>query len=190
MAPQSIRSAGPFAVGISGARGERSTPLILPTTNWPPTSMAPVLPADTNASASPCFTRFIPTTIEEFFFFLIAITGGSSNPITSSACTIVTRSLSYLYFASSVLMSSVLPTNTTCILSFSLTASIAPFIGACGALSPPMASTTTLIISLIFHLILHLFSSILIYTISILLKNSQLCKIKSSPLMSCLFIEK
>ena len=85
LAPQSISNDAPLAVGISGASGERSTPFILPTINCPPTRIAPVLPADTKASASPCFTRFIPTTIDEFFFFLIAITGGSSNPMTSSA---------------------------------------------------------------------------------------------------------
>ena len=44
-----------------------------------------VLPADTNASASPFLTSFMPTTMEESFFLRTAITGGSSNPITSSA---------------------------------------------------------------------------------------------------------
>ena len=53
-----------------------------------PTRIAPVLPADTNASASPFLTSFIPTTIEESFFLRIASTGGSSKPITSSALTI------------------------------------------------------------------------------------------------------
>ena len=41
----------PFSVGISGASGGLSTPLILPTITCPPTSTAPELPADTKASA-------------------------------------------------------------------------------------------------------------------------------------------
>ncbi len=152
MAPQSIRSAGPLAVGITGASGERSTPFILPTTNWPPTSIAPVLPAETNASASPCFTRFIPTTIDEFFFFLIAITGGSSKPIISSACTMLIRPLSYVYLSSSFFISSVLPARIILMPGTSFNASTAPFTGASGALSPPIASTTTFIVLLIAYL--------------------------------------
>ncbi len=144
-APQSISRAGPFAVGIRGASGDLSTPFILPTTNCPPTSIAPVLPAETNASASPCFTRFMPTTIDEFFFFLMAITGGSSKPITSSACTMLIRSLSYVYLPSSLFISSVRPASTILRLEISPSASTAPLTGASGALSPPIASTTTFI---------------------------------------------
>ena len=81
-----------MAVGISGARGGLWIPLILPTITWPPTRTAPVLPEETNASASCFFTRFNPTTIEESFFFWIAITGGSAVSMTCDACT--TRILS------------------------------------------------------------------------------------------------
>ena len=88
LAPQSISSDTPFAVGISGASGGLSTPLMRPTITWPPTSTAPELPADTNASASPLFTRFMATTMEESFFLRIAITGGSAVSITSVAFTI------------------------------------------------------------------------------------------------------
>ena len=48
---------------------------------------------DTNASASPLFTRFIATTIEESFFLRIAMTGGSAVSITSDAGMISIRSL-------------------------------------------------------------------------------------------------
>ena len=53
----------------------------------PPTKIAPELPADTNASASFCFTIFIPMTMDDCFFLRIAFTGGSAVSITSSACT-------------------------------------------------------------------------------------------------------
>ena len=64
-APQSMSRDTPVSVGISGAKGGRSIPRILPTITCPPTNTAPELPADTNASASFCFTIFIPTTIAE-----------------------------------------------------------------------------------------------------------------------------
>ena len=48
-------------------------------------AVAPELPADTMASASPFFTMFIPTTREESFFLRMAFTGGSSVAITSVA---------------------------------------------------------------------------------------------------------
>ena len=84
---QSISRDTPFAVGINGASGGRSIPLIRPTSVCPPTSIAPELPADTNASASPFFTSFIPTTMDESFFLRIAFTGGSAVSITSVAPT-------------------------------------------------------------------------------------------------------
>ena len=85
LAPQSSSRDTPFSVGISAPKGGRSTPLMRPTSTCPPTRTAPELPADTNASASPFFTRFIPTTMEESFFLRIAFTGGSSVSITSEA---------------------------------------------------------------------------------------------------------
>ena len=132
LAPQSIRSEQPVSVGISGARGGRSMPLILPTISCPPTSTAPELPADTNASQTPSFT------------------GGSAVSIISSALTISICSLLYVYCTSSFLMTSCLPVRYTLILLFSVTASIAPFTISAGALSPPMASTATLVISPMF----------------------------------------
>jgi len=84
-APQSMSRDTPVSVGISGAKGGRSIPRILPTITCPPTNTAPELPADTNASASFCFTIFIPTTIDESFFLRIAFTGCSAVSITSVA---------------------------------------------------------------------------------------------------------
>lgn len=52
-APQSINKEKPVFVGINGARGGLSTPFILPIITCPPTRLAPVLPAETIASASP-----------------------------------------------------------------------------------------------------------------------------------------
>jgi len=79
-------------VGINGANGGRSIPLIRPTNNCPPTKIAPELPADTKASASPFFTSPMATEIEESFFLRIAITGGSAVSITSVAFTTSTCS--------------------------------------------------------------------------------------------------
>ena len=123
--------------------------MILPTRTCPPTRTAPVLPADTNASHVPSLTIFIPFTIEESFLERIAATGGSAVSITSVAFTISTCSCGNVYFASSVRMTSSLPTRNTLIFLLSITASAAPFITSVGALSPPIASTATLIHSFI-----------------------------------------
>ena len=141
-------------VGIRGASGGRSTPFALPTSTCPPTSTAPVLPEETKASASFFLTIFNPTTIEESFFLRIANTGGSAVSITSEVWT--TRILSAGrsgYFASSFSITSPIPVRITWISSRSFTASTAAFTGSCGALSPPMASTTTLITSAIICLL-------------------------------------
>ena len=57
---------------MSGARGDLFTPLDLPTISCPPARMAPELPAEIIASASPLFTIFIPTVSDESFLLLIA----------------------------------------------------------------------------------------------------------------------
>ena len=62
----------PLSVGISGAKGGLCMPFILPTITCPPTSTAPELPAETNASASLFLTIFMPTTIDDCFFRLLA----------------------------------------------------------------------------------------------------------------------
>ena len=147
MAPQSISSAAPFAVGIRGASGARSTPLIFPTRIWPPASTAPELPADTKASASPRFTSFKATTIEESFLLRIAATGGSAVSITSDAFTISICSLGYVYADNPCRRTSSRPVSRTLISFRFCTASTAPLIISPGALSPPMASRATLVIS-------------------------------------------
>ena len=87
---KSINNETPVSVGISGANAGLSTPFNLPTITCPPTKVAPVLPAETYASQAPSLTIVKAFTIEESFFFLIAITGGSAVSITSVAFTIST----------------------------------------------------------------------------------------------------
>ena len=89
LAPLSaIRVIPLFTFGIAGHKHGLSIPLILPTTNTPPASTAPVFPADINACALPSLTSLSPTTIDESFLLLIAFTGLSSFSITSVVCTI------------------------------------------------------------------------------------------------------
>lgn len=97
----------PLSVGINGASGGRSTPLILPTITCPPTRIAPELPAEQNASASPLRTIFMPTTMDESFFVRIALTGGSSVSMTSVALT--TSICSFLYVCFLILLIRLLP---------------------------------------------------------------------------------
>ena len=80
------------------ARGGLWTPLSLPMITWPPTRLAPVLPAETIPSASPFLTIYKHFTSEESVFSLIAATGGSPVSIISVALTISNWSLLYLYF--------------------------------------------------------------------------------------------
>ena len=143
-APLSTRNVKPFFVGRQVPNTGRSTPGRRPTMSREPVRRAPVLPAETKASASPFFTSCIPTTIEEFFFLRIAIVGTSSVLMTSSALTTSIFSFGYVYFASSRLTSSSLPTSFTSTF-ISLTASTAPLTVSTGAKSPPMASSATII---------------------------------------------
>ena len=124
-------------VGINGARGGLSTPLLLPTSTCPPTRTAPVLPDETKASASCFLTIFKPTTIDESFFF------GYPE-----------------YFASSLSITSCFPVRITFMSCLSVTASTAALTGSAGALSPPIASTTTLTCSAIFLYLLFTYCSL------------------------------
>ena len=132
--------------------------MILPIINCPPTNTAPELPADTKASAFPSFTRFSATTMEESFFLRIAITGASSQEISSLASITSTRSDGIWYLNNSASIASFFPTKKTFILFRSKIASTAPFTISPGALSPPIASTATFIISSISNF-LHFYSS-------------------------------
>ena len=136
----------PRSVGISGAKGGLCIPFILPTMTCPPTSTAPELPAETNASASLFLTIFMPTTIEDCFFRLIATTGGSAISITSGASTISICPSGYVYCESSLSTGSFCPTRKIFISSLLLTASTAPLTTSAGALSPPIASSATLVV--------------------------------------------
>ena len=95
MAPPSARRViPPFILGRPGHKHGLSIPFILPTINVPPANKAPVLPADTIASAFLSFTKFNATTIEESFLRLTAITGLSSFSIISVVCIISSLFLS------------------------------------------------------------------------------------------------
>ena len=138
-----------MAVGISGASGGLSIPLIRPTRSCPPASVAPVEPQETKASQAPSLTSFIPRTIEESFLVRIAATGGSAISITSVVGQIVIRPSGTVYFPSCALTSCSSPRSVISIRSSARTASTAPLTISSGALSPPMASTATEILSLI-----------------------------------------
>ena len=78
LAPASISSAGVDGVmSIIQAIAGRSIPSIFPRPNNAAPNTAPVLPAEINDEALPSFTRFIPTTIEEFGLLRIAFMGDS-----------------------------------------------------------------------------------------------------------------
>ena len=75
----------PARVGNVVTIAGRSTPGRRPSTNSPHAIIAPELPADTTASASPDFTRSKQTRIDDCFFCLTAIDGGSCMVMTSGA---------------------------------------------------------------------------------------------------------
>ena len=148
-------------VGINGARGGLSTPLLLPTSTCPPTRTAPVLPDEIKASASCFLTIFKPTTIDESFFLRIAKTGGSAVSITWDALTTWIWFFGYPeYFASSLSITSCFPVRITFMSCLSVTASTAALTGSAGALSPPIASTTTLTCSAISSYLLFTYCSL------------------------------
>ena len=126
LAPQSINSEKPFFDGKNGASAGLLIPFILPTTSWPPTRIAPVLPADTTASACPSCTSFMATTRDESFFSRIAFVGTSPISMISVAFTTSIFSLLYEYFCNSFSISSCFPTKSTFISGCSATASTAP----------------------------------------------------------------
>ena len=140
-----------MAVGKTGAKGGLLTPGIRPIIACDPTNMAPVLPAETKASASPALTRFIATTMDESFFLRIAFTGCSAVSITSVAPITSILLWSYVYLLNSASTASLIPTSLTVTHSLLLTASTTPLTIAAGALSPPIASTATVIALIIFH---------------------------------------
>ena len=104
-----------------------------------PVSSAPVLPADTTASPSPLRSIFSATDMDESFLRRVAVLGSSSIVIISRASTMSARA-SPLRSGS---IFSLWPISVTSTPS-SLAALSAPSTGACGALSPPIASISIL----------------------------------------------
>ena len=138
---------------MPGQSAGRKTPLMRPMSMMPPVSTAPVEPAETNAAASgSSFKMFMPTTREESRLERMACVGTSSLVISSVQCLISTREASCGVFASSARMRASSPVKRMPKLFRSFSASSAPFTISAGALSPPIASTTTLIISISFTL--------------------------------------
>ena len=87
LAPTSSRSATPAFVGIRAAMPGRRTPGSRPITSVDAAVTAPVLTAETKASACPSRNNPAPTTMEEFFLRRMAAAGASSIPMFSGAWT-------------------------------------------------------------------------------------------------------
>ena len=85
-APVSTKMNGPSAEGITAPSAGRLTPLIRLTINVAPTSSAPVLPAEINASPLPSASACKPTAIDVFFPAFKISVGWVSIWKTSSAC--------------------------------------------------------------------------------------------------------
>ena len=142
VAPQSMSTAPPLAVGTTGAMAARRMPRTRLTSSVAAESRAPVLPALTKASPLPSFRRLSPTVREESFFSRKAVAGLSQISTTSEAWAISSPAGSSLSPISSSTrrISSPRPTSTTST-PCSRTAASAPLTLEAGALSPPMAST-------------------------------------------------
>ena len=92
----------------------RSIPGSILRTNLAVAIRAPVLPALTQASASPSFTRLMATRMEESFFFLRESAGGSDIPTTSVALRIESRESSPAIRVTCPFNSSSSPTRISC----------------------------------------------------------------------------
>ena len=88
--------------------------------------------------------------MDESFFLLIARTGGSAISISSVALTISNCSFGYSYAFNVSFSISSFPTNRTFMSFRCFIAFTAPFTISCGALSPPIASRATIVVSDIF----------------------------------------
>ncbi len=77
----------PLRVGMTVAMPGRATPGRRPMTRVAAAVTAPVLPAETKASASSSRTRRAPTTIDDAVLRRTACAGASSMEIVSGACT-------------------------------------------------------------------------------------------------------
>ena len=154
-APASSSSSGRrgMRVGRTVAIAGRCTPLMRPRLRIALVATAPELPAETNASARPSFTRRIATLIEQSFFLRTAVTGLSSISATSGAWMtssvpfFVAAATSLGYLASSASICSLTPTRKTLTSSRPAAASTPPRTISPGALSPPIASRAMRVIT-------------------------------------------
>ena len=141
----------PSDVGKNLAIAGRSMPSMVFKTNFAVAINAPVLPADTAASAKPSFTWLMATRIEESFLWRKALRGSSSMSTTSEACITLMRSIGAftLFNAACNLVSSPTISNLT---SFwrSKKATEAGTV-TLKPMSPPIASTAIVIIFLLNH---------------------------------------
>ncbi len=145
-----MSTALPFAVGMVGASAARRRPRMRLTRSVAPASSAPVLPAQTKPSALPSRSRVSPTVREESFFCLKAVAGSSQISTTSDASAISTPAGSALqpHCCAAFRISALRPARMMSAPYFSCAIS-APFTGARGAKSPPIASTMIFMRSLL-----------------------------------------
>ena len=141
----SITPAPPF--GSTGASAARRMPRMRRTISVAPVSSAPVEPAETTASPSPSRSMFSATVMDASFLWRVAVLGLSLMVMTSLAGRTVIcpfpaapQAARHGRTASSRPTSTMSTPNSFC-------ASTAPCTMACGALSPPMASTMIFIAS-------------------------------------------
>ena len=129
----------PALVGKVVTIAGRSTPGRRPSTNRPHAIIAPELPADTTASASPDLHRSKHMRIDDFFFCFTAIDGASCMVMTSGAWRIGIFSPDAPMRSSSARTRGSSPTTITSI-PFSRTAETIPSTSTRGAPSAPIAS--------------------------------------------------
>src|SRR2546425_597149 len=144
LAPTSSQTEGPFRLGTTAHKAGRSTPSRTPQVILTVAITAPVFPALTTPEARPSRTRVAATLMEESFLRRNAVTGDSSIPTASLACTISIGNPSARCLASSVSMSLRRPTRIRCA-PYSRAARTDPATGWAGAKSPPIASMAILI---------------------------------------------
>src|SRR2546421_856220 len=144
VAPASSKHAGfPFVVGNIPQSAGRSIPRMRPRTSSAAAIVAPVLPAETTASASPCLTIAVATPIDVSARRRRAVAGCSSIPTTSCAGRIVIPGGTSAPRALRIWSSR--PTSTRSDGPPSFRYNKAPRTISSGAWSPPIASTAIFI---------------------------------------------
>src|SRR5712691_11628719 len=140
VAPASRRQAGlPFVVGNMPHSAGRSIPRMRPSTRSAAAIVAPVLPAETTASASPCLTIDVAIPIDVSARLRSAVAGCSSIPTTSFASRMVMPG--GISAPTCVRIASSRPTSTRSDAPPFCRYNRAPRTISSGAWSPPIAST-------------------------------------------------